>query len=233
MRRVLITMGPQPRAAVIKDGRLMRIGTTGKAALLLFAAGPALAGGPVECAAQTGADSVGARLSLSAAVAEARKSPFHAGANGAEQPNGQEEGIVGTAGDHQYGLGPQEDSLHRVPFGITFVLAELSHLAGTYMFLACGLGSASGALCVLGPVLPLPVVALPAMMSGVDMNTALGASAVGWLAGLGAFMLTAHITERIRDVNFITSALVSGLVHGVTTTVVSRWRRSQAEPRAS
>ena len=203
----------------------MGTGAWGRATLLLSTAGlGTLAGGSAECAAQTRADSTREGLSLGAAIAEARRSPFHSGARGGGPGHGQEAGVVGTAAAYRHlSLPGEAEPGRRVSFGLTLTIAELSHLVGAYMFLSCGYGRAPAAFCFLGPLLPLPVVALPATTSGVDAGSALEASVVGWLGGAAAFMVTGYITEQISNVNFFASALVSGLVHAGITTAMVRW----------
>lgn len=192
-------------------------------ALLSLAGLTAFAGGHAEGAAQTVAKSEPERLSLSAAIEEARRSAFHAGTSGSQHRNGQVAGIVGTAADYARASVRQEE--HRVGGAIiarTLVLAELSHLAAVYLFYGCAVGDHGAAGCLLGPLLPLPAVALPAAVSGVDINTALGASAIGWLAGGAAFWLIGLAAGADSDEALLGLSLVSGLVHGGIMTAIIR-----------
>jgi len=197
----------------------MRTRTLRRTTLLLFAVAlPAAAVGQAECAAQTAAESGREGLSLSAAIEEVRRSPFHAGTSGSQHRNGQVAGIVGTVAD--YSCAPVRQEEHRVgraTIATTLVLAELSHLAAVYLFYGCALsdrGDSGNAGCLLGPFLPLPAVALPAAVSGVDMNTALGASAIGWLGGVAAFLLIGGAAGAGSDEALLGLSLLSGLVHG-------------------
>ena len=200
----------------------MGTGSWGRATLLLCSVGVGtLVGGPAECRAQAGADPVRERMSLGAAMAEARRSPFHAGATGARHWNGRanEAGVVGTATPRPYQTAPgEEHPMSGGAIAATFVLAELSHFVlGLFLAFGCDYDVDPEAFCFLGAVLPLPVVAIPAAVGGVGARRAVGASAGGWLGGLAAFLLTAHATD-----NFFITALVSGLVHAGITTAILR-----------
>ena len=193
----------------------------GKATMLLCTAGiGTLAGGPVECAAQAGVDPVRKRMALGAAIAEARRSPFHAGATGALHWNGRanEAGIIGTAALHPHQTAPQED--HPVSAGAIaamFVLAELSHVVGGAMFRLCARNDLPRAFCLLGPVLPVPIVALPTAFGEIGTGRAFRASAGGWLGGVAAWLLVGHATGYS-----VITGLVSGLVHAGITTAILR-----------
>ena len=196
----------------------MGTGSLGRATLLLCAVGlGTFVGGPVECAAQTRADPVRERMSLGVAMAEARRSPFHAGATGARHWNGRtnEAGVVGTAALHPYQTAPREE--HPMSGGAiaaTFVLAELSHLAVGFLVAVCGSGATA---CYVGTFLPLPVVALPAALTEIGTGRAFRASAGGWLGGAAVFLMTAEATGKP-----IAAGLVSGLVHAGLTTAILR-----------
>lgn len=116
----------------------MGTGSWDRATLLLCTVGVGtLVGGPVECAAQTGVDPVRERMSLGAAMAEARRSPFHAGATGARHWNGRtnEAGVIDTAALYPYQTAPQAERPMSGPaIAATFVLAELSHFVLGYLF---------------------------------------------------------------------------------------------------
>ena len=196
----------------------MGTGSMGSATLLFCAAGlGTVAGGPVECRAQTGADPVRERMSLGAAMAEARRSPFHAGATGARHWNGRanEAGVVGTAALYPYQTAPgEEHPLGGASIAATFVLAELSHLAVGFLVAVCQSGATA---CYVGTFLPLPVVALPAALTEIGTGRALLASGGGWLGGAAAFLMTADATG-----NPYAAGLVSGLVHAGLTTAILR-----------
>ena len=194
----------------------MRTRTLRRTTLLLFAVGlPAAAVRQAECAAQTAAESEREGLSLRAAIEEVRRSSFHARPSVSQHRNGQVAGIVGTAAD--YPCAPVRQEEHRVgraTIATTLVLAELSHLAAGYLFYGCVVGGRGEAGCLLGPLLPLAAVALPAAVRGVDMNTALGASAIGWLGGVAAFLLIGGAAGADSDEALLGLSLLSGLVHG-------------------
>ena len=196
----------------------MRTGMMGGATMLLCAAGlGTLAGGSAECAAQAGADPVRERRSLGAAIAEARRSPFHAGATGAQHWNGRanEAGSVGTTALHPYQTArAEEHPLSGASIAATLVLAELSHLAVAFMVAVCGSGATA---CYVGTVLPLPVVALPAVVGEIGTGRALGASGGGWLGGAAAFLMIGHATGKP-----FAAGLVSGLVHAGLTIAILR-----------
>ena len=196
-------------------------------AILIVTALATFASARYECAAQTEAVTDRERLALSAAIEKARRSPFHAGARG--QTNALrsiETGIGGAGWYHPQESGLQEEaSLPGPPFGLTLVLAQVSHLAAAYLLLGCGYGYASSG-CVLGPALTVPaVVALPAGLSGVPFETAFIASTAGLVGGIGAFMMTMAVTEKVDDANPLFSGFVSGLVHaGISTALFRRLR---------
>ena len=206
----------------------MTNGVLRRATLLLFVVGlPMSAVGHAECAAQATAESEREGLSLSAAIEEARRSPFHAGATAAATWKAQAivMGTDMTASFPQSQPEPEgEHPMNGFGFATTIVLAELSHLAAAYLFWGCGFGALPVAACLLGPILPLPVVALPAMASGVAPGKALGASGIGLLGGAAAYLLTGYITEQLSNISIFGSALVSGLVHAVITPALLRPR---------
>ena len=196
------------------------------AGLLLGTGLVAFAGGPGACEAQLRGDPDQERPALSAAIDEVRRSPFHAGARG--QTNALrsiEMGIGGAGWYHPQESGSQEEpSLPEPPFGLTLVLAQVSHLAAAYLLLGCGYGYNSNG-CVLGPALTVPAVALPAGLSGVPFETAFIASAAGLVGGIGAFMTTMAVTEKVDDANPLVSGFISGLVHaGIATALFRRLR---------
>ena len=54
------------------------------------------------------------------------------------------------------------------------------------------------------------------------MNTALGASAIGWLGGGAAFLLIGTLVGADSDEAIVGLSLVSGLVHGGLVTAIIR-----------
>lgn len=194
-------------------------------ALMLSTGLSAAAGAYTDCAAQNAAVPGTERLSLNAAIEEAKRSPFHAGARG--QTNALrsiEMGIGGAGWYHRQESGLQEEaSLPGPPFVLTLVFAEASHFAAVYLLLVCIDDTHYG--CVLGPALTVPAVALPAGLSGVPVAKALVASTIGLAGGIGAFVATMLVTEGISNANPLASALVSGLVHaGISTALFRRLR---------
>ena len=194
--------------------------------LLVGAGLVVFAGGPGESVAQTRAETERERLSLSAAIEEARRSPFHAGAAEAKLGEGptKDARAAGTATSHRPLPEPLKDAFVAPPFGLTLVLAELSHLATTALLLFCLADGSPSSACLLIPAIPLPVVALPAKSAGLDWGKALGTSAIGWAGGVGAFVAAMRVTENIDDANPIVAGAVSGLVHAAITTILVRRR---------
>ena len=192
------------------------------AGLLLGTGLLAFAGGPGACEAQLGTDPDQKRLALSAAIEEALRSPFHAGATVAAPWRARAEDS-GTGETGSFHLShPEQEAEHPMnAFGFvaTVVLAELSHFAVVYSAYGCRSDT-----CYLLPILPLPVVALPAMASGVAPGRALGASGIGLLGGAAAYLLSGYITEQVSNFSIFGSALVSGLVHAVITVALVRPR---------
>ena len=132
--------------------------------LLVGAGLVVFAGGPGESVAQTRAETERERLSLSAAIEEARRSPFHAGAAEAKLGEGptKDARAAGTATSHRPLPEPLKDAFVAPPFGLTLVLAELSHLATTaLLFLCFADGSPSSACLLILPAIPLPVSPCP------------------------------------------------------------------------
>ena len=195
--------------------------------LLVGAGLVVFAGRPGESVAQTRAETERERLSLSAAIEEARRSPFYAWAAEAKLGEGptKDARAAGTATSHRPLPEPLKDAFVAPPFGLTLVLAELSHLATTaLLFLCFADGSPSSACLLILPAIPLPVVALPAKSAGLDWGKALGTSAIGWAGGVGAFVAAMRVTENIDDANPFVAGAVSGLVHAAITTILVRRR---------
>ena len=96
-----------------------------------------------------------------------------------------------------------------------FVLAELSHVVGGAMFGLCATNYLNRAFCLLGPILPVPIVALPAAFGEIGTGRAFRASAGGWLGGVAAWLLVGDATGHSAI-----TGLVSGLVHAGLTTAI-------------
>lgn len=177
------------------------------AALLFPAALAAFAGGPAACAAQTEADSKRERLHLSAAIEEARRSPFHTGAEVGEsvEAHRARTGIAFALEPSVLQLAPSdEDSPSRwshVP--ATLVVAGLSHYTAA---LGCVFGGAGG--CILLPIAALVATPVPALLAGADSRRAFGASTAGLLLGAAAFVGAIMVAE-----NFYVAIAASSLVH--------------------
>ena len=182
----------------------------------LFPAGPALAGGPVECAAQTGADSVRERLTLGAAIEEARRSPFHAGTTAVPRDSGSREMRArdGRSPAHRYGSGTRQESHgdNRPGLAIPLILATgwASHWAAAGLRGGCLEGRYHPG-CLLFTILPMPAVAAAATLTGADWRRALGASAGGLAMGT-AIYLVARLAGA-DNVPLLT--LATGVVHAV------------------
>lgn len=184
--------------------------------------GTALAGWSAECAAQAGSEE---QVSLSAAVEEVRRSPFHAvpvvapGAarmvqSGSNDPASMPDQLR-PAGAH---LDPGVTAL-------TFVTAGVSHVAAAYLFWSCALdtsASASSTGCVLAPFVPLLAVAAPPALSGAGVGKSLGASASGLVGSALAYVATLMVTEQIDNANPLVASVVSGAVHGFVVSQILR-----------
>ena len=180
------------------------------------------AGGPGDCAAQIRTEPDQKRQSLSAAIEEARRSPFHAGADVGEPaktlrvPTGIDIALA-AAVLHQ-GAPQVVDSISGSIVRGTLIVAGLSHLAATVMFWGCALGEFGVAGCFLAPVVPLVATPLPALRAGADSRRAFGASLVGLLFGGAAYFGALMVTESISNVNPLVATVASSLVHaGITT----------------
>ena len=109
------------------------------------------AGGPGDCAAQIRTEPDQKRQSLSAAIEEARRSPFHAGADVGEPaktlrvPTGIDIALAATV-LHQ-GAPQVVDSISGSSVPGTLIAAVLSHSAATVMFWGCALGEFGAAGC--------------------------------------------------------------------------------------
>ena len=178
----------------------------------------AFAGGPGESVAQTRAEWDQVRLSLSAAIEEVRRSPFHAGTTGAETWKGQANDTEtdGTAASHLFQPGPQEGPSSARTVTLTFLAAGVSHAAAWYLFFRCGFdesNNASDAGCILGPLVPLPVVAAPVWLAGVSPDRALGVSAIGLLGGAAGFVVGSLLSSAISIDHPSLAIAASSLVH--------------------
>lgn len=176
--------------------------------------GTALAGWSAECAAQAGSEE---QVSLSAAVEEVRRSPFHAApvvAPGAARMVQSGSNDPASMPDQ---LRPGETHLHPGVTALTFVTAGVSHVAATYLFWSCALDDRPGtspAGCVLAPFVPLAAVATPAVLSGAGLGKSLGASAAGLGGGTLAYLAALMVTEQIDNSNPLVASIASGAVHG-------------------
>ena len=191
-----------------------------------LASGAGLAGSPAECAAQTGSQHLG--MSLTAAIEEARRSPFHAG-TGATAPRktpAARMGVDGATAAHPYKPGPQEESADAPAIALTFASAVIGYGVGLYVFLGCLSDESAGRSsvgCYLGPLIPLPTVAAAVALGGVRLDTALGMSLLGWLGGGVAFVgAWAIAATAASDPHFAIAAATSSLVHAGIVTLVNR-----------
>ncbi|MDE2875062.1 MAG: hypothetical protein OXU69_00765 [Gemmatimonadota bacterium] len=148
---------------------------------------------------------------MSAAIEEARRSPFHAGARTGEP---EEAHRAGPDSDSDIAsartvlqLAPSEEDppsrWSHVP--ATLIVAGLSHLTATYVLWGCG---GNVARCILAPIVPLVATPIPALLAGADSGRAFGASVVGLLLGGAAYIGVLKVTE-----NFYVATAASSLVH--------------------
>ena len=73
------------------------------------------------------------------------------------------------------------------------------------------IGSAAG--CMLGPLVPLPVVAAPLWLAGVKPDRALGVSAIGLLGGAAGFILGGLASNAIGINSYALALTASSMVH--------------------
>ena len=194
----------------------MRTRTLFRTTVLLFSAGLAgFTSEHAECAAQTREDPARERLSLSAAIEEARRSPFYAWAdgNGFREAQVSQRWIDGAAASHPFPPGPQERILNPPTVAFTILGAGISHLVAMYLFFRCGFGQGSAAGCMLGPLVPLPVVAAPLWLAGVEPDRALGVSAIGLLGGAAGFILGGLASKAIGINPYALALTASSMVH--------------------
>lgn len=181
----------------------------------------ALAGSPVECAAQSGFREHG--TSLSAAIEQARQSPFRAGAESVRgEPLLNRMAIPSTPVSHLLQTAPKDENFTKPVAAFTFIASAVSHLAGSYLLFYCldnQSYKSSNAGCIIGPIIPFPAVAAPAAGSKLGPRKAFKASAFGWLGGAAAFSLTTLASDRINNFG---AALISGAVHAIVTVAVLR-----------
>lgn len=160
------------------------------------------------------------RLALSAAIAEAKRSPFHVGAF-------REAGIAGASRYRPQESEPQEEiSFDGPAVGATFVVAGVSHLISAFVLWHC-LDDRSvphGSGCYLPPLISLLAVTIPAGASGVGFGKALLASTVGVAGGIGALIGTLALSSQISSgvPGFIAAGVMGGLVHGGITVGILR-----------
>ena len=85
-----------------------------------------------------------------------------------------------------------------------------------YLFFRCGFdasNNASDAGCMLGPLVPLPVVAAPLWLAGVKPDRALGVSAIGLLGGAAGFILGGLASNAIGINSYALALTASSMVH--------------------
>lgn len=187
-----------------------------------LASGTGLAGSPAESAAQTGSHPHG--MSLSAAIGEARKSPFHAlpGLGPSGDARLSESGIQAISAFDPLQSAP-EDSLVTAPVILfTFVSAAVSHVAAVFLLFSCVDDDSYKSPiigCILGPIIPWPAVAAPAASAGIGAGKAFKASAFGLLGGAAAFSLTMWASDTISRYG---AGVVSTLVHALTVRAMIR-----------
>lgn len=191
----------------------MTIGTKCLAAVLV--PGAALAGWSAECAAQAGSREQG--VSLTAAVEEARRSPFHAVPVAA----GPGEVLMDRSETHNkaslpHGPGRPETNVEPWVALLTYVTAGVSHTVANYMFWSCALddsAGASAAMCFWAPVVPLVAVTAPGALYGAGLGKSVGASAAGLAVSSGAYLLGLIVTEQIDNTNPLVAGFASSAVH--------------------
>jgi len=181
----------------------------------------ALAGSPAECAAQSGFREHG--TSLSAAMEQARQSPFRAMAGSARgEPLLNRMAIPSTPVSHMLQTAPKDENFTKPVAAFTFISSAVGHLAGSYLLFYCldnQSYKSSNAGCIIGPIIPFLTVAAPAAGSKLGPRKAFKASAFGWLGGAAAFSLTTVASDRINNIG---AALISGAVHAIVTVAVLR-----------
>ena len=203
----------------------MRTRTLFRTTVLLFSAGLAgFTSEHAECAAQTREDPARERLSLSAAIEEARRSPFYActDGNGFREAQVSQRWIDGAAASLSFPPEPQGRPLGARSVALTFLAAGASHVAAMYLFFRCGFGQGSAAGCMLGPLVPLPVVAAPLWLAGVKPDRALGVSAIGLLGGAAGFILGGIASDYIGIGNIGLAITASSVVHASIATAMVR-----------
>ena len=189
---------------------------------MVLASGAGLAGSPAECAAQTGSQQPG--MSLSAAIEEARRSPFHAvsGLRAPWEARLSEMGIDATPASNPLRSGSQEERFTGTIVGITLISAGVSHLAAVHLFFNCADDAShksSVVGCIVGPLIPLPAVAIPPASVGVGAGKVFKASAYGLLGGAAAFSLTLLASERISRYG---AGLIGSFIHFLTMSALIR-----------
>ena len=182
----------------------------------------AAAGSPAECAARTGSQQQG--ISLSAAIGEARRSPFHAvsGSSARGEAPLSEVGIDATTVSHAFQSAPQAKNLTQPVVTFTFIASVVSHLAGSYLLFYClddDSYRSSIAGCIVGPIIPWPAVAAPSAGTELGAGKAFKASAFGLLGGAAMFSVTMLASDSINNIG---AALISGVVHFLVATAVLR-----------
>lgn len=188
----------------------------------ILGCGGAAAGSPAECVAQTGSGQLG--TPLGAAIEEARRSPFHA----ASGPSAIDEALPveveggGAKASSALQAAPQLRPLPAPVVAFTLLSAGVSHLVGSYLLFACiddASYRSSKVGCVVGPIIPFPVVAAPAAGSELGARKAFKASAFGWLGGAALFSVTMLASDSISNIG---AGLISGAAHALVTLAVLR-----------
>ena len=180
--------------------------------LLVWAGFAGFAGRGAVCAAQTRTESKPERLSLSAAIEEARRSPFHAVAGVARWESLLRDSAIDgaqtpTRPRAEPQLAPVDKGVPALVVPLALVAGWLSHFAAAQLAENCGYR----ARCLCWFLMPLPAVAAPVALAGADVGRALGASAGGLAMGAAVFMLAA--LAGAEDLPLLT--LASGVTHAL------------------
>ena len=186
-----------------------------------LASGAGVAGSPYECAAQT--RSQPDAMSLSAAIEEARQSPFHAlSVSGLPRKARLGGSGIDAMPFHPLQSATEDTVVTRPVVLFTFLAAATSHVAAIFLFFYCAEDDSykrSLFGCIVGPVIPWPVVAAPAASAGVGAGKAFKASGIGLVGGAAAFALTKLASDRISHYG---AGIASTLVHALITRAMLR-----------
>ena len=160
---------------------------------------------------------------LSAAIAEAERSPLRSG--GYDGPSVRE--LVGGLLVHTPTTFPSAypalagDSVESAAIGFTFIASMFGHFATAYTLKDdCGKFDALDMhpLCWGAPLFPWVLVGAPAATSGVGARKAFRSSGYGALVGVTAFF----VTQWRTSLNAYGSSLVSGFLHFVVSQALFR-----------